>query len=134
MTAAGVLFAISVLSGCLNPRQESVRAAMTHHRHAHNLQQLRVQADAQRKAQAWAERLAQDGYLHHSNLPSGIHVRWCSLGENVAGPSVNAIEQAYMASPGHRANILATRWNGVGVGYATRGQTIYTVQVFIKTC
>ena len=51
-----------------------------------------------------------------------------------SGPSVNAIEQAYMASPGHRANILATRWNGVGVGYATRGNTVYTVQVFIKTC
>jgi uncharacterized protein YkwD len=39
-----------------------------------------------------------------------------------------------MASPGHRANILATRWNGVGVGYAKRGNTIYTVHVFIKTC
>jgi uncharacterized protein YkwD len=91
--------------------------------------------DAQRKAQAWAERLASDGYLHHSSLSAGISVRWCSLGENVgSGPSVNAIEQAYMASPGHRANILATRWNGVGVGYAKRGSTIYTVHVFIKTC
>ena len=135
MGAAGIAMAIGLLTGCLNPNQESVRRAMTVDRHAHNLQQLRVQMDAQRKAQAWAERLADDGYLHHSHLPDGIHVRWCSLGENVGmGPNVNAIEQAYMNSSGHRANILATRWNGVGVGYARRGNTVYTVHVFIKTC
>ncbi len=135
ISAAGIFVAVGLLSGCLNPKQESVRAAMTRDRHAHNLQQLRVQAHAQRKAQAWAERLAHDGYLHHSHLPSGINVRWCSLGENVgSGPDVNAVERAYMASPGHRANILASRWNGVGVGYAKRGQTVYTVHVFIKTC
>ena len=94
-----------------------------------------MKSSAQAKAQAWAERLASDGYLHHSNLTDGIHVRWCSLGENVGmGPTVTAVEQAYMASSGHRANILATRWNGVGVGYAKRGNTVYTVQVFIKTC
>ncbi len=133
--AAGLVVTLGLLTGCLTTQQESVRSAMTHDRHAHNLQQLRVQADAQAKAQAWAERLAHDGYLHHSNLSDGIHVRWCSLGENVgSGPNVTAVEQAYMASPAHRANILATRWNGVGVGYATRGQTVYTVHVFIRTC
>lgn len=133
--AAGILVAVGLLSGCLNSRQESVRTAMTNDRHAHNLQQLRVQSDAQAKAQAWAERLASDGYLHHSNLQSGIHVRWCSLGENVGyGPSVPAIEDAYMASAGHRANILSTKWTGVGVGYATSGTRVYTVHVFIKTC
>jgi len=132
---AGLAMAAVLLAGCLNPQQESVRTAMTQDRHAHNLQQLPVQRDAQAKAQAWAERLASDGYLHHSNLTDGIHVRWCSLGENVGmGPTVTAVEQAYMASSGHRANILATRWNGVGVGYAKRGNTVYTVQVFIKTC
>lgn len=135
LAVSGLAMAAVLLAGCLNPKQESVRTAMTQDRHAHNLQQLPVQRDAQAKAQAWAERLASDGYLHHSNLTDGIHVRWCSLGENVGmGPTVQAIEQAYMASPGHRANILATRWNGVGVGYAKRGNTVYTVQVFIKTC
>ena len=65
----------------------------------------------------------------------GIKVRWCSIGENVGyGPSVAAIEDAYMASAGHRANILNTKWNGVGVGYAKNGNRIFTVQVFIKTC
>ena len=58
-----------------------------------------------------------------------------SLGENVGyGPSIATIESAYMNSPGHRANILASKWNGVGTGYATNGDRVYTVQVFIKTC
>jgi len=62
-------------------------------------------------------------------------VKWCSLGENVGyGPSVAAIEDAYMNSSGHRANILSTKWNGAGVGYATNGKRVFTVQVFIKTC
>ena len=91
--------------------------------------------DAQRKAQAWAEKLARENKLYHSTLPDGIKVKWCSIGENVGyGPSVPAIEDAYMKSPGHKANIMNTKWNGVGVGYATNGNRIFTVQVFIKTC
>ena len=50
------------------------------------------------------------------------------------GPSVDAVEKAYMGSPPHRANILSPKWNGVGVGYATSKGLVYTVQVFIRTC
>ena len=82
-----------------------------------------------------SQRLAADGYLHHSHLPDGIGSRWCSLGENIGyGGGINSLETAYMRSPRHRVNILGTRWNGVGVGYAERGGRIYTVQVFIQTC
>lgn len=127
--------AFSLLTACLRTEQYSVLTAMNGDRSANGLRTLPTQADAQRKAQAWAEKLAREGKLYHSNLPDGIGVRWCSLGENVGyGPSVSAIEKAYMNSPGHRANILATKWNGVGVGYAVNGKTVYTVQVFIKTC
>ena len=62
-------------------------------------------------------------------------MKWCSIGENVGyGPSVPAIEDAYMKSSGHKANIMSTKWNGVGVGYAKNGNRVFTVQVFIKTC
>ena len=48
------------------------------------------------------------------------------------------IQDAYMASAGHRDNVLNTSWNGVGVGYATgkvNGVTvIFTVHSFIRTC
>lgn len=130
-----VLAAMSILTGCLRSQQSQVQSELNADRKANGLRTLATQVDAQRKAQAWAEKLARENTLYHSNLPDGIRVKWCSLGENVGyGPSVPAVEDAYMNSPGHRANILNTKWNGVGVGYATNGKRVFTVQVFIKTC
>ena len=135
VTLVILLATMSMLTACLRTKQSSVMAEMNADRRANRLSTLPTQIDAQRKAQAWAEKLAREGTIYHSNLTSGITVGWCSLGENVGyGPSVAAIEDAYMASSGHRANILAGKWNGVGVGYATRGSTVYTVQFFIQTC
>lgn len=133
----GLLATVSSLTACLglSSSQSSVKNAMNHDRELNHLRVLTTQSDAQAKAQAWAEKLARENTLYHSNLPDGIHVRWCSIGENVGyGPSVSAIETAYMNSPGHRANILNTKWNGVGVGVARNGNRVFTVQVFIKTC
>lgn len=122
-------------SACLRPGQQSVLDELNADRRASELRALNTQADAQNKAQAWAEKLARENTLYHSVLTDGIKVKWCSIGENVGyGPSVAAVEAAYMASPSHHANILATKWNGVGVGYATNDKRVFTVQVFIKTC
>jgi uncharacterized protein YkwD len=56
------------------------------------------------------------------------------LGENVgSGPSVEAIQAAFMNSPGHRANILNPEFNWAGAGVAVAGNgTVYVVQVFGK--
>ncbi len=131
MAVVTLLFA----SGCLRTSQNQVQYELNGDRSAQQLRSLGTQADAQAKAQAWAEKLARENKLYHSNLSDGIHVRWCVLGENVGyGADVPVIEDAYMKSAGHRANILSTTWNGVGVGYARNGSRVFTVQVFIKTC
>jgi len=44
------------------------------------------------------------------------------------------IERAYMASPGHRANILNGNFNRAAVGVAHRGNQVFTVQVFLQSC
>ena len=132
---AGILAAALLLGACMSPAQSKVQSELNADRRAQGLSSLSIQADAQAKAQAWAENLARQNRLYHSTLSSGIRTRWCSLGENVGyGSSVAQIEDAYMASPGHRANITSTKWNGVGVGHAKNGTRTYTVQVFIKTC
>jgi len=130
-----ILASVFLLCGCLGQRQQSVLNALNADRRAYRLAPLNTQRDAQNKAQAWAEKLARENKLYHSDLQDDIRVKWCRLGENVGyGPSVHDIEQAYMDSGGHRANILSSKWNGVGVGYATNGKRIFTVQFFIKTC
>ena len=140
LAVAGLLFAsISLLAACLTPEQDSVLRELNADRTANGRTALVTHFQAQSKAQAWAEKLAREGTLYHSNLTSGITVGWCNLGENVGyGSSVAAVQDAYMASPGHKANVLNTVWNGVGVGYA-RGKVngvwvVFTVQVFIRTC
>jgi uncharacterized protein YkwD len=89
----------------------------------------------QNKAQAWAERLAGENRLAHSTLTDGLSGCWRGVGENVGyGGSVAEIERNYMASPGHRANILNRNFNRAAVGVAHRGDRVFTVQVFLQSC
>jgi uncharacterized protein YkwD len=70
------------------------------------------------KAQGWSDRLAADGYLHHSNLPDGLgHLPWRKLGENVGvGNSLGGVHNAFMSSTGHRNNILDPAFTQSAVG------------------
>ncbi len=134
-SAIAVVAALTMLTGCLAPGQSDVQSALNKDRTDYGRRALSIQDDAQRKAQAWAEKLARENRLYHSKLSDGIKTKWCSLGENVGyGKNVPTVQKAYMESTGHRANVMATKWNGVGVGHATNGSRVFTVQVFIQTC
>lgn len=57
--------------------------------------------------------------------------RWNMLGENVGvGGSVASLHQAFMNSPGHRANIVKSSYRHVGVGVHTKGDYIWVTVVF----
>ncbi len=134
ITSVALVVIALLLTSCLNP-QSAVQSALNESRRAHNLPALRIHQQAQNKAQAWAEQLARENRLYHSTLSDGITARWCGLAENVGyGASVQAVQDAYMRSTAHRNNILSKKWNGVGVGYAKRGDRTFTVQVFIRSC
>lgn len=142
-TAIAALAAFATSTACqpaptkvtITRQQYVVKDEMNRDRRAYSRPNLPSHGEATRKAQAWAEKLARDGRLSHSNLTSGITDRWCALGENVGvGSSVAAIQDAYMRSSGHRANVLSRTWNAVGTGFAKKNGRVYTVQVFIKTC
>jgi uncharacterized protein YkwD len=126
---------VLLLTACLSSGQAAVADEMNADRRAHGLRSLPTHDQLNRKAQAWAEKLARDGRLSHSSLSAGVPSCWRGLGENVGyGSSAAAVQDAYMRSSGHRANILATRWKWVGVGYAKAGSRVYTVQVFMQGC
>lgn len=134
LVLAAILLAL-VASACLSSGQSSVLSEMNADRTSNRLRSLPNHPELDAKAQAWAEKLARDNKLSHSKVQSGAPSCWTALGENVGyGPSVSSIEDAYMRSPDHRANILNGRWDYVGVGHATRGNRIFTVQVFMEGC
>ncbi len=127
----GVLVLAVALAAC-TPEQTATYDRVNAIRAEHGVRTLLPSPAAMTKAQVWADHLAAVGKLEHSDLwadmPDGGH----AVGENVgAGPSLAAIDDAFMASPEHRANLLDPQWNWVGTGVAhdTRG-TLYVVQVF----
>ncbi|HEX7095360.1 MAG TPA: CAP domain-containing protein [Acidimicrobiales bacterium] len=131
VVAVAAVVLISV--GC-TPEQLAVRDLVNASRRQAGLAELPIDVNANAKAQPWAEHLARIGRLEHSNLAEGMPPGWQKLGENVGrGPSLQAIQDAFMRSPGHRANILDPAWNSVGAGVAVAPDgTVYVVQLFAR--
>lgn len=124
-----------LLSACLNADQTTAFNALNASRSTHGAPKLDTHQEAQAKAQAWANKLARENRLYHSNLSSGITGCWRNLGENVGyGGSIQAVQNQFMASSGHKANVISRTWNGVGVGVAKNGNRVFVVQVFINSC
>lgn len=70
-------------------------------------------------AQKWAETLAAEQSLYHNpNYLDGYPSGWYMAGENVAyGYSSTDVVNAWINSPGHRANML-NPYTHIGIGYA----------------
>lgn len=100
---------------------------------------LSMSSKLQAAAQAYAEHLAADGQFSHtdgSQLGDRITAagyQWSAVGENLGlgQRSPAQIVAAWMASPGHRANMLNPDYVDVGVGIATRpdGQIIWCLDL-----
>ena len=87
-------------------------------------------------AERWAGVLAQAGALSHQSLSRVLTgCSASSVGENVAYGNVTPEQMVgmWMASPGHRANLLNAGYTHLGVGALTQadGRT-YGVQVFLR--
>src|SRR5690606_2747144 len=82
------------------------------------------------------------GYFSHTSPTYGspftmiksVGISYRAAGENIAmGQSTHqAVVDAWMKSPGHRANIMSTQFTEIGVGYAFGGSgRHYWTQMFI---
>ena len=83
-------------------------------------------------ARSWAQQMAANGSISHSNFGSLLGP-WSAVGENVgAGGSVSAVFNALAGSSGHRSNMLGDFTHmGVGV-WVDGGGTLWTVHVFAR--
>jgi hypothetical protein len=81
---------------------------------------LTVNAQLNAVAQAWANKLAAAGTLSHNPGLRTQVTNWNVLGENVGmAGDVPTVQNAFMHSPEHKANILDPRYTQMGVGSAT---------------
>ena len=84
-------------------------------------------------------RMASEGRLYHNTgeLRSEEFARRTNyptmVGENVGeGPSVEWLHDAFMGSPGHRSNIIESRYTAMGIGVTVKDGTIWVTQDFIQ--
>jgi uncharacterized protein YkwD len=92
---------------------------------------------ARRHAEAMARRGAvEHGFPGEPALSArvtqtGVHFVW--LSENVCqGSEASAVEAEFLRSPNHRANILDTDMDSVGIGVVERGEQFFVVEDFAK--
>jgi hypothetical protein len=87
-------------------------------------------------AREQADRMeAKRDIFHTPNLAADVTsaaLDWLRIGENVGvGPNIHSIEEAFLASPGHYANIVRPEYNAIGIGVVDGGDgRRYVVQVF----
>ena len=80
--------------------------------------------------------MANRGYIFHTANPSAFYldgVRWSTWGENVGATAttISSIQNAFMQSTGHRANILNQRFRRVAVGtYRDDGGMLWVTVFF----
>ena len=56
-----------------------------------------------------------------------------AAGENIAHHrDVEKAQAAFLSSPGHRRNVLSSRYTRFGVGIAADGSSIYLTQIFCR--
>ena len=137
IVAAGFLGpAESAFAGPVVTDADKLRAGviseMNRVRSAHGLRTLTVRPRLQNAGSGHANNLAKHGVFTHdwsNGTPFAKWIGWYwpgpgygswSAGENLfwAGPVTNAkaVVAAWLASPGHRANLLSKSWRAVGVG------------------
>jgi hypothetical protein len=120
------------LTAWAGPGESTFLSATNTLRAANGLGPYRMCADLTAVAQTWAAHMAATDVLAHNPSYESQISNWRSLGENVGeGASVSSIHQALVASPGHRANLLSSRFTEIGIGTAVDASgRIYVDEVF----
>jgi uncharacterized protein YkwD len=110
--------------GPSDPQLSAMFSALNQDRAASGLPALSWSPQLAGLAGNWAVQMGNVNSLYHQNLGailnSSDYSAYRTLGENIlvgpGGMSAASMEAAWMASPGHRANIQNGNFNVVGIG------------------
>src|SRR5262249_10213697 len=131
----------SVPSAPASPPEQQLFQVLNAERERNGLEKLEWNARLAAAAQAHTEELARHGDLSHvvqGELPLEQRVgatgeRFDAVAENVAAAdSVDDAHLGLMHSPGHRANILAAKYNAVGIAVVRVKDRVYVTQDFAR--
>lgn len=119
---------LPALAAGMSAREAEACALVNAERTARGLAPLTVSSSLSEKARVKAQDMADNRYFSHTSPTYGspftmmrsLGVSYTSAGENIARgyTTAEAVVAAWMASPSHRSNLLASRYTTVGIGYA----------------
>ena len=146
LVAATTLFAFTGTSWASDrthaAEELSFTAKINASRAARRLAPLKVNLQLTGVARRWSGTMASKNKMFHNpQLADQVEGDWTRLGENVGYSSrsntsgeefVRRLHDAFMDSPGHRANILGD-FNQVGVGVRMTGHTMWVTVNFMKS-
>ncbi|MEX0834740.1 MAG: S-layer homology domain-containing protein, partial [Nitriliruptor sp.] len=121
-------------AGTVAPSLETELMALTNaERTNRGLPELRGSLQMARIAREWSNTMATEQNLYHRpNLGQAVDGNWQRIGENVGvGPNIPRIHQAFMDSPGHKANVLGD-YTHVGVGVVEHDGRLWLTLNFLK--
>jgi hypothetical protein len=102
-------------------------------RAANGVSGLRVASDLVDIARRHAADMAASNSIYHSSNLGGTIQNWQKIGENVGrGTNVDVVQNAFMASPAHRENILDSAFTETGIGVVWKDSTLYVTVLFRK--
>jgi hypothetical protein len=132
-TLVTVLGAVGAMGAEVEDEQQFVDL-INAERRAAGLGPLAVVPELVEGAREHAARMRAAGEIYHSD-DYGSHVDgWYKMGENVGkGGNIETLHQAFMDSPGHRANILDPSYDGMGIGMVWDGSVPYVVEIFMDS-
>jgi uncharacterized protein YkwD len=107
----------------LSPYEREVIRLTNLQRTSRGLRPLDVVPALMSDARAWSGVQASRGRMFHSKMGHGENVAY---GQRTP----QEVMTAWMNSPGHRRNILNSRYTQIGVGSVDNGRSIYWTQVF----
>ena len=109
-------------------------ALLNAERRAAGLAPLSMHSDLTDDALAWTLHMQNQGSLSHNPNLAAVSANWEKLGENVGlGTSIASLHDAFMASSGHRGNILGD-FDSVGIAVVEETPSkLWITVVFMKS-
>lgn len=138
MLSVGV-FAPANASAAVTSEEQQMVALVNEARNAAGLPDLTCDSTLSGLAKIKAQDMASNNYFSHASptygsafdMMSKAGIQYRYAGENLAKAStVSSAFSALMASSGHRANMLSTNFDRIGVGIVTEGYYKVVVQMF----
>jgi uncharacterized protein YkwD len=111
--------------------EQAVHAMINETRSASGLRLLRLSERLSRIAHRHSKQMATRRTLFHTCLPCAVGGDWRKLAENVGyGGDYASVQQQFLGSAPHLANILEPAFRKVGVGVVRRSGLVWVTQIF----